>query len=441
MDTLMTILTEPHGMWESILGAFKGTMGSYILAVILLAVIVRVVFAVVDVVNKRFTTKNMQINQKMQPELEAIQKKYGHDKVLLQKKQQEIYKKYQFNMVSSCLPMLVAMILQLVVFLTLWTGLQNVSYYNIAKSYENTKTVYYNVLLLNENTELKTKVEEFLASDKEVDYSNFSVEIDLENLNMSVQFKDENGTEIYNENITIIPTSGEEEGDKGVSNKEVYKVIERYAMDKTIVSPLSAEEGKLSEYNLVIKNLAEEVTADFYTENLESFLWIKNIYKAESPATTPVFDKSEIVSYLQRYYNDAEKEAEEIHDYEGQIFDYVVEGLNRRDLGANGYYILVILAVATSFLSIFINNKLTKKTTGTQSGGKMMYFIMPLILGLFTLMYTSLFAIYIIVGQIVMIALSPLTNLIVKKWIEASDRKKEKKKQEVIDVDYRRKDM
>ena len=119
----------------------------------------------------------------------------------------------------------------------------------------------------------------------------------------------------------------------------------------------------------------------------------------------------------------------------------MVEGLNRRDLGANGYYILVILAVATSFLSIFINNKLTKKTTGTQSGGKMMYFIMPLILGLFTLMYTSLFAIYIIVGQIVMIALSPLTNLIVKKWIEASDRKKEKKKQEVIDVDYRRKDM
>lgn len=441
MDTLMTILTEPHGMWESILGAFKGAMGSYILAVILLAVIVRVVFAVVDVVNKRFTTKNMQINQKMQPELEAIQKKYGHDKVLLQKKQQEIYKKYQFNMVSSCLPMLVAMILQLVVFLTLWTGLQNVSYYNIAKSYENTKTVYYNVLLLNENTELKTKVEEFLSSDKEVNYSNFSVEIDLENLNMSVQFKDESGAEIYNENITIIPTSGEEEGDKGVSNKEVFEVIERYAMDKTIVSPLSAEEGKLSEYNLVIKNLAEEVTADFYTENLESFLWIKNIYKAESPATTPVFDKSEIVSYLQRYYNDAEKEAEKIHDYEGQIFDYVVEGLNRRDLGANGYYILVILAVATSFLSIFINNKLTKKTTGTQSGGKMMYFIMPLILGLFTLMYTSLFAIYIIVGQIVMIALSPLTNLIVKKWIEASDRKKEKKKQEVIDVDYRRKDM
>ena len=135
MDSLMLIvLNEPTGMWESILNAFKGAMGSYILAVILLAVIVRVIFSVVDIVNKRFTMKNAQINEKMKPELEAVQKKYGHDKQLLQQKQSEIYKKYQFNMVGSCLPMLVAMILQLVVFLTLWTGLQNVSNYNIAKT-------------------------------------------------------------------------------------------------------------------------------------------------------------------------------------------------------------------------------------------------------------------------------------------------------------------
>ena len=191
----------------------------------------------------------------------------------------------------------------------------------------------------------------------------------------------------------------------------------------------------------MVKSLAENVTADFYIDNLESFLWIKNIYKAESPTTSPVFTKSEITNYLERYYSPDEQQAEEDHDYEGQIFDYVVAGLEERNLGGNGYFILVILAVLTSFLSIFLNNFLSKKTTGTQPGGKMMYFIMPLILGIFTLMYTSLFAIYIIVGQIMMIALSPLTNLIVKKWIEASDKKKEKKKKETIDVDYRRKDI
>ena len=451
MDTLMIVLTEPHGIWESILGAFKGAMGSYILAVILLAVIVRILFAVVDVVNKRFSTKNMQINEKMKPELEAVQKKYGHDKVLLQKKQQEIYKKYQFNMVSSCLPMLIAMVLQLVVFLTLWTGLQNVSNYNIAKSYENTKTVYYNVLLLNEDEEIKNCVEGLIASGE--DYT-IDVNVDFDNMNMTVIVNDVNGEEELNKNITIIATNPSEEGQAGVSNETIYNLIKEYAMEELPAeTPSDGEEqdgtsetpetvpNDLTDYNRVIRTLAEEVTADYYIDNLESFLWIKNIYKAESPMTNPVFEKSEITNYLQKFYSDEEKEIEEANGYEGQIFDYVVAGLERRDLGVNGYFILVILAVGTSFLSIFINNKLTKKVSGTQPGGKMMYFIMPLILGIFTLMYTSLFAIYIIVGQIMMIALSPLTNLIVKKWIDASDRRKEKKKQEVIDVDYRRKDM
>ena len=450
MDTLMIVLTEPHGMWESILGAFKGAMGSYILAVILLAVIVRILFAVVDVVNKRFSTKNMQINEKMKPELEAVQKKYGHDEVLLQKKQQEIYKKYQFNMVSSCLPMLIAMVLQLVVFLTLWTGLQNVSNYNIVKSYENTKTVYYNVLLLNEDEEIKNCVEGLIASGEEY---TIDVNVDFENMKMTVIVNDVNGEEEINKNITIIATNPSVEGQEGVSNATIYNLIKEYVMEEVPVE--TPEEGEanneeetpttvpndLTEYNKVIKTLAENVTADYYIDNLESFLWIKNIYKAESPLTSPIFEKSEITNYLQKFYSDEEKEIEKTNGYEGQIFDYVVAGLENRDLGVNGYFILVILAVGTSFLSIFINNKLTKKVSGTQPGGKMMYFIMPLILGIFTLMYTSLFAIYIIIGQIMMIALSPLTNLIVKKWIDASDKRKEKKKQEVIDVDYRRKDM
>lgn len=429
MDSLMIVLNQPTGMWESILDAFKGAMGSYILAVILLAVIVRVIFSLVDIVNKRFTMKNAQINEKMKPELDAVQKKYGHDKQLLQQKQSEIYKKYQFNMMGSCLPMLVAMILQLVVFLTLWTGLQNVSNYNIANSYENTKLVYYNVLLLNENENLKNEVETLI--DSETPYT-LDVNIDFDNSVMTVLLS-ANDAEVYSEDVVMIARSGQ-----GYINEQIYNVIEIYATEEVneetgeVITPLSA-------YEQAIKTLAEEETADFYLNNLESFLWIKNIYKAESPLTSPVFTKDEITNYLNAYYSEDERALEDEYDYEGQIFDYVVSGLNNRDVGVNGYFILVILAVASSFLSIFLSNRLMK---GTQAGGgKMMYFIMPLILGIFTLMYTSLFAIYIIVGQLIMIALSPLNNLIVKKWAAASEKKKEIKKQEAIDVDYRRKDI
>ena len=449
MDSLMGIvLNYPGGMWESIIGGFNSAMGSYIWSVILLAVIVRIVFAVVDIFNKYASMKSSRINEKMRPELEAIQKKYGHDKVLLQKKQQEIYKKYQFSMVGTCLPMLIVLILQMVVFLTLWTGLQNVSNYNIAKQYEDTKMVYYNVLLLNENDNFVSFYNENLDGLTYGEDFNVNATIDVENKQMTLDFYlIENPNEII---YTIRPSDELTENminfndDPNVNaNQEIYEIITNYAdeyVDDAEGNSVSAQKV-LNEMELNIKSMAEDITADYYTENLQSFLWIKNIYKAESPTTSPVFDKSEITNYLNKYYSDAEKEIEEQYDYEGKIFDFVVAGLNERDLGANGYYILVILAVVTSFLSIFINNKLMKKGSGgvQQPGGKAMYFIMPIILGIFTLMYTSLFAIYIIVGQIVMMIFSPITNLIVRKWVDKSGKKQEEKKKAVVDVDYRRK--
>ena len=433
---MLILLNEPSGMWETILGAFKSAMGSYILAVILLAVIVRILFSVVDIFNKRINMKNMQINEKMKPELEAVQKKYGHDKVLLQKKQSEIYKKYQYSMVGTCLPMLLVMVLQMVVFLTLWTGLQNVSNYNIVKSYENTKTVYYNVLMLNEDEQFTTYLTDKIASGE-----NYTIDVDInvDNKTMNIYVFDANNEQDFvKENIVITDT---------LTNEEIYNLITSYAVEEEPENPetppesetILVEGNSLTDVNKAIKTLAEEVTADYYIDNMESFLWIKNIYKAESPMTSPVFTKEEITNYLNSYYTDEEKAIEEEHHYEEQIFDYVIVGLNERDLGVNGYFILVILAVVSSFLSIFLSNKLMKGNQAA-AGGKLMYFIMPLILGIFTLMYTSLFAIYIIVGQLVMIAMAPLNNLIVKKWVAASAKKQEQKKKDIIDVDYRRKD-
>ena len=448
MDSLMGIvLNYPGGMWESIIGGFNSAMGSYIWSVILLAVLVRIVFALVDIFNKYFNMKSMRINEKMKPELEAIQKKYGHDKVLLQKKQQEIYKKYQFSMVGTCLPMLLMVVLQMVVFLTLWTGLQNVSNYNIARQYENTKTVYYNVLLLNENENFESFYNSNLADLTYGEDFNVNASIDLDKKQMTLEFYlTSNPNEVI---YTVIPADEETQNivnfndDPNVNaNEEIFKIIDKYAneyTDDAEGNSISAQR-ELNNMQLNIKAMAEDIAADYYIDNMQSFLWIKNIYKAESPTTSPVFTKSEITSYLNNYYSESEREVEAQFGYEEQIFDFVVADLNERDLGVNGYYILVILAVVTSFLSIFINNKLMKKDSGTQQpGGKAMYFIMPIILGIFTLMYTSLFAIYIIIGQIVTMIFSPITNLIVKKWVDMSGKKQDEKRKAVIDVDYRRK--
>lgn len=60
------------------------------------------------------TLKSMkmnEVNQKMQPEIEKLKKKYGHDPQTLNRKMMELQKEMGFNPLAGCLPMLVPIIL------------------------------------------------------------------------------------------------------------------------------------------------------------------------------------------------------------------------------------------------------------------------------------------------------------------------------------------
>ena len=441
MDSIsmsLVTLNQPTGFWESILNAFKGANGTYILAVILIALIVRVLFSLVDIVNKKVTMKNTDINAKMKPELEAIQKKYGHDQRLVQQKTSEVYKKYQFNMMGSCLPMLVAMVLQLVVFMTLWSSLQSVANYNIVEKYENMKNIYANVIALNEeenpqNTLIKDAIT--AAGDDVVVDVNFN----LDDKKFNVYVSDGQSETAERFEIEMV---------ENWTNESIYNLLEKYVIVPEEQTPSEGGEETpevtpssyvSNGYNQIFKKIAEDAAEEYYLNSQAGFLWIKNVYKPDSP-TSPLFTKAEIKNYLSKYYTEDEKTLEKDNDFEGKIFDNVViAGIGQKDLGHNGYYILTIVAVLSSFLSLWLSNKLMQGKNGSANKqSRMMYFIMPIIFGIFTFSYTSLFAVYIIVGQLVMIALTPLTTLVVRKWIEADA--KRKKDKDVIEVDYRRKD-
>lgn len=444
VSTALVTLTQPSGFWETILNSFKSATGTYIMAVILIALIVRILFSLVDIINKKVNMKNMDINAKMKPEIEAIQKKYGNDPKLVQQKTGEIYKKYQFSMMGSCLPMLVTMILQFTVFLTLWNSLQAVSNYNIAYQYESMKNLYANVIVLNENEIVKNELNSLAGQEYSLD-----IETNFENKTLKVSITKAEGEETFVHEIGYV---------SDWTNEDIFNLLSKYVIvpqpenPETPSETTSMAEGEEGQeptppveyidtgFNEVFKVLAEETAEKYYIETQEGFLWIKNIYKAESP-TSPLFTKSEITKYLTGFYSEEEKNIEKQFGYEGKIFDNVVAGIDTKALGSNGYYILTIFAVLTSFLSLWLSNKMmqgkNKSAAPAPGQSKMMYFIMPVIIGIFTFMYTSLFAIYLIVGQLVMMALTPLTTWIVRKWLDSDSKKKKNK--DVIEVDYRRK--
>ena len=74
------------------------------------------------------------------------------------------------------------------------------------------------------------------------------------------------------------------------------------------------------------------------------------------------------------------------------------------------------------------DNYYTKQQQGqpmpqAQSTSKAMMVVLPIIMLVFTLSYNSIFALYIVVGQLFTMATTPL----ISKLIEIADRKKEKK--------------
>ena len=339
------LIAQPTGLWPSIINIF-GNVGNYAWAIILLTIAIKVIMSPLDFFNKKISRKNAKMQTVLQPEMAKIQKQYGHDKNLYNQKLSELYKNNNFNMMGSCIFMLVNLVLTLVIFLTLFGALNNMANFKIQNQYEELKTAYYSVY-----------------------------EVDLNNTKQ-----------------------------------------------------------------------AEEAVKIKYDEIKDSWLWIDNIWRAETPWTNsvPTFEE-----YLAMIGNKVETIPE--GKTEAELIEFsklseaeqtklkdeytaVMGALRESEGKANGYLILAVLAVGTALLSQFLMQRKMKVVEG-QKSNKFMMFFLPILMGVFTLFYNSVFALYIIVGQVFAIVTTPLIDLILDKL----EMREKRKKDETIIVEYSRK--
>lgn len=188
---------------------------------------------------------------------------------------------------------------------------------------------------------------------------------------------------------------------------------------------------------------AEQKVVDKYFEIKDSWLWVNNIWISDTVANRiPNFD--EYVSISGTTFKDIEGGATAAELKEAAKIEYqtVMNSLLQNHNGANGYYILSILAVVISVLTQLLNTKLMtpKKKNPYEPKVKakqnwLMLVILPAIMLVFTLTSSAAFAVYIMTNSLVSTLIMPLTMIISNKL----DEKAEKKRQDEIQVDYRRK--
>lgn len=94
---------------------FYGFLGNYGLAIILLTIIIKILFW--PLTHKSFAS--MKGMQKIQPELQALKEKYKDNKEEFARQQLALYRKYNVNPLSGCLPIFI----QIPVFIALYNAL------------------------------------------------------------------------------------------------------------------------------------------------------------------------------------------------------------------------------------------------------------------------------------------------------------------------------
>lgn len=347
-------------------------VGDYGWAVVIFTVFLKLITLPADIWQKVSTKKNAEKMKSMQKQIDKLDKQYASDQKRLNDEKQKLYKKQGYSAFSSCLPMIITV----AIFMIMFTGLNSYSAYINVHNYAWLETVY------------------------------------MEAAEESLGDKDPN------------EATGEEIAAAIEAGKEAVRLF--YNGELAVYD----QEGNLVKVK-------------------ESFLWIKNIWRPDSWENIMAKDKTFISGGMglkaldeenkqlldEGRYNDIRNAVLEADPgYFAKTNDDGTLVLNSdgtpQNSGWNGLLILPVVATLLAFLSSFLTQKQNKGTASVdpaQQSQKTMMFIMPLISGVFGIMYTSAFAVYLVSNSLLTLVTTLLTNAPVNKAVEKSVAQEEDK--------------
>ena len=200
---------------------------------------------------------------------------------------------------------------------------------------------------------------------------------------------------------------------------------------------------------------AQSKVTEKYEEIREGFLWIKNIWRPDTSASVTLSYKNftSTAKIKEKEKNGSEytkltdeeraeidamstEELAEYNKYTEETYNVVMGDLltNSKYTKWNGYFILPVLAALLNFGSMQLMNLIARikaKKRGLPmpvNTNKVLSLILPLVMGVFTLLYTSAFGLYIVAGAMFSFITTPFVSLIVEKIVEKQDDKKAKAK-------------
>ena len=347
------------GLIGKLVSLMHGWIGNYGWTVVVFSVFLSVIMLPLDFWQRYSSRKSSLKMQRIQPLVEAIDKRYGANTQRANEEKQKLYKKQGYSMASMCLPM----ILSMVIFFVMFGGLRNYSTYSSIRSFQDLTGVYHD-----------TYVEQIAADGQ------------------------------FSDICAKYPNATKDDADVDTKTKLI-------AQTDVIRDAKQRNATKCAEFE---KNALAAVQ-DWYKEHRESWLWIQNVWQPDTWATVmqPYTGGSfggggfkASINIEADYPGDAEATYNLIRNAVLEVGGYGKNGT------WNGLMILPLLSVGLSFLSTFISQRLERKNRNGEAvqqnqqqaaTNKTMMIIMPLMMAWFGFIYTGAFAIYIVVRSMLTI--------------------------------------
>ncbi|MBQ7579209.1 MAG: YidC/Oxa1 family membrane protein insertase [Clostridia bacterium] len=392
LNLIASNLKEPGGLWVKLINGIQSSIGNFGWTIILFTLIIKLVLSVLDFFIKWSTRRSTLIQQRCAPQIEKVKRKFPNNQQMVQTQTMAIYKKEGYNVFSSCIIMLVNLVVTILVFFSIFTSLKEVSAYQAIKQYE----------------ELNTTI---TSSSVYTSYYESNLNAKLSEL----EFYEGEGKEYSQDELTQINAKKAE--------------LASASLD-TAIADESVRQTVLSKWN----------------ENKDSWLWITNIWVTDGKADPLPTYKSlqSLASGASGMFNSGVKDnyIQKVSSINETEYNKVTSIVQSTQNGWNGYYILAVLAAGLTFLSTYVaelGNKIKREkkenkpvknqfiqprnpqtnnnqTPNISSSGtmKFMKILLPALMVVFVLTSSSAFGIYVVSQSAISILLSYLINLIVK---------------------------
>ena len=431
--------------------------------VILFSLILKVIVLPFDVFQRIAMRKQNIKMQENKDKMEKLQKQYANDKKMYNQKLMEMQKQSGLTLLSSCLPMILSMVI-------FFVAIGAFNAYAKFSSVEN-----YNTLV----NAYKDSVNEYV------------VDMDDENSAFSLQTE--------NDKTFIIVKASEEEKDKviylklAVADDKATTLTTAYAQAETAEAKTQVLKDEAKKYdNLHTRTVIDvekaknsdtikgsidwtsqetiettllnffhgkgaEASKTAYDEVVSSktkFLWIKNVWATDASYKHPVLSHSDFLKEVAaascgsscnsngKFIVDGEEisvnengvlvknDVAVTNVYEENIYNKVTANLGEQKDQANGYFVLIVLSIGTILLQQVITMRSQKEQQKYSSVDgqaahtqKMTMIIMTVMFGVFSFMYSSAFSIYMIMSNVFSLA----STLVINKLVDISEHKKEQK--------------